>query len=319
MFRILGICLLFVALLISACGQRSIVGSGTVIEETRQVSDFERVVVCCGMDLIFSQGDGPELQLEGEDNLLAEISNEINQGTLNISYKDPNLDKYLPTKPIRVIATTDTVRGLRVSGGGKLEAEGLTSDNLEIALSGGSEGSIRSIIADTLQLAVAGNGNMSLGNSEVEEMALELSGGSDTQISTVVAKKLTGNASGGGEIAVQNLLVEQLELELAGGSRAKADEFSGETLELIINGGGNATLAGDINEQHIQLTGGSSYLAPDLRSRNANIQGNGDAVIWVTEILDVALRGYARVEYFGTPVVDQRLSGSSEVVPLGIR
>ena len=320
MFRFFGLFFIFGILLLSACGERTIIGSGNVVEETRQVADFEQITVCCGMELVLTQGEGPFLHIEAEDNLLSEITSEVSQGTLHIEFKDlNNLAKYRPTKPIRVMVTAETIRGASVSGGGRLEAETITSDDLEISLSGGSEGSINEIIADTLQADVLGGGNMSLGSGTIGKMILNLSGDSDTQITAITAEELIANVSGGGQIIAQNLLAKQLQLELTGGSRARVTEFKGESLEIVINGGGAATLAGDVTDQTIQLNGGSSYLGPDLLSRSAVVQGNGDAVIWATGSLDVELSGNARVEYFGHPLVSQRLSGNSEVVPLGGR
>ncbi len=319
MFRFFGLFIIFGILLLNACSERTIIGSGNVTEETRQVADFEQIAVCCGMELVLTQGEGPFLQIEAEDNLLSEITSEVSEGTLHIGFEDLNLANYRPTKPIRIMVTAETIQSVRVSGGGRLEIESLTSDDLEISLSGGSEGSINEIIADTLQLDVSGNGNISLGSGTIGEMILNLNGGSDSEITAVTAEILVADLSAGGQLTAQNLLADLLQLELTGGSGARVTEFKGESLEIVITGGGNATLAGDVTDQNVQLTGGSSYLGPDLLSRFATVQGNGNAVIWATENLNVELRGIARVEYFGNPEVSQRLSGNSEVVPLGGR
>lgn len=45
------------ALLFSACGFNIIRGSGDMITETREVSDFDKVVLACSGDIIPTQGE----------------------------------------------------------------------------------------------------------------------------------------------------------------------------------------------------------------------------------------------------------------------
>ena len=65
------------ALLLSACGFNIIRGSGDMITETREVSDFDKVVLACSGDIILTQGEGESLKIEGEDNIVAKITTEV--------------------------------------------------------------------------------------------------------------------------------------------------------------------------------------------------------------------------------------------------
>jgi hypothetical protein len=70
-----------------------------------------------------------------------------------------------------------------------------------------------------------------------------------------------------------------------------------------------------VQDLSINLSGGSSLQAEDLQSEAIVItmNGGGEAVVWATGTLDVALSGGAQVEYFGSPSINQRLTGGSEL------
>ena len=257
-------------------------GSGEVVSETRPVSGFDQISVCCGMELIVTQGDVESLEIEADDNLLPEIVTTVSGGKLTIRFKDDQgRTQYWPTQPIRCKVTTVDVRGLEVSGGGSLEAGQIETDHLQIESSGGSQADIGSVAADTMGVGV----------------------------------------SGGGEFYAQDLQLNRLELDLSGGSTGSIESLEGETLKLENSGGGEVIIAGSVTEQDVSISGGGKYLAGDLKSETIAIMmsGGGEASLWVEESLEADLSGGARVEYYGRPRISEQVSGGSELVSLGER
>ncbi len=61
-------------LLITACGLRTIQGSGDVITESRDVSGFDSVSLTGIGRVIITQGDKESLTIEADDNLLEYIT-----------------------------------------------------------------------------------------------------------------------------------------------------------------------------------------------------------------------------------------------------
>ena len=185
--------------LLIACIRINVVGSGHVVEETREILPVDMIEVCCGMELYLSQGEEISLRFEAEDNLIEEIIDKRSGTTLSVEFRDSISTNYRPTKPVKVYTTMTDIRGVSVSGGGRVE------------------------------------------------------------------------------------------------------------------------IGGDVESQLIDLSGGSRFSGTDLISRLTEIRRNGDAVIWVTESLEADLNGGATVEYVGNPQVNSKLSGGSEVKPLGGR
>ncbi|MBC8503922.1 MAG: DUF2807 domain-containing protein [Anaerolineales bacterium] len=232
------VAILSLTLILSACAARIVRGSGDVVSEMRDVSGFDEVDVCCGMELILSQGDEISLEIEAEDNILAEIESRVVGDSLRIEYRDQYPETgYRPTRPIRIYLTIAEIRAVEISGGGELDAFTIETDSLDLRLSGGSEAEIDSLIAEEFNLHISGGGDASVsgqvveqnihlsggssyeaGNLESSEAGLDVSGGGDAEV--WVTDKLVVNASGGSSISYYGEL--QLTSNTSGGSTVKS-------------------------------------------------------------------------------------------------
>jgi hypothetical protein len=279
-FLVLVIFLTPACLLGTNLGGEDMVGSGDVASETRPVSGFDEISVCCGMRLILTQGDEESLEIEADDNLLPEILSEVSGGKLVVRYKDLTGEmNYRPTQPVVVSVTAIEIRGLELSGGGNLECAQIVTDGLNIDLSGGSWAEIGTLETDRLDIGI----------------------------------------SGGGEFNAQSAQTGSLKIDMSGGSRASIETLDGSDVTVGSSGGGTITLAGSATEQNIDLSGASSYRAGDLQSESAIVRmsGGGNATVWVSELLDVNLSGGADVEYYGSPRINENVSGGGGLQSLG--
>jgi len=254
-------------------------GSGTIASENRPVNQFNQVSICCGMQLVLTQGDVDVLEIEAEDNLLPEIISNVIEGKLTIQYKDMNgSTEYQPTRPIRIRITTRLIQSLEISGGGSLESTSLETKNLKLVLSGGSTAYFDSM--------------------DATEFTLRLSGGSNFSTGELQATKV--------------------DFLSKGGSSANIDLLTADMLALDSRSGGKYLISGQVRSQSIELDEGGEYNAGNLESESIiiNMTGGGQATIWATNNLDAALDGGAQVSYYGTPQITQTLSGGSELLAL---
>ena len=279
---IVAVILVSSACVVSTGLGKTVRGSGQITSETRPVSGFDQIDICCGMQLMLTQGETESLEVVADDNLLPEIVTEVRAGTLVIHYRDSNgSTQYLPSQPVRVQVGALQINKLVVSGGGGLEAGPLQADRLAMDLSGGSRARMDTITADNLNVVVSGGGNLSL----------------------------------------QDAQLTALDLDLSGGSAASVDMLQAERLKLDSSGGGEISIAGSAPRQDVSLSGGSSYQAGDLESDSVTIQmsGGGEVSLWVKEMLEADLSGGAHVDYYGRPRITEQLSGGSKLVSLGER
>jgi hypothetical protein len=274
-----------VLIVISACGLISglgsrIRGSGNLKTETRQVSGFDGVSVCCGMRLTLTQGRQESLEIEAEDNILPEIVSEVQGSVLTIHFKDATSGlRITTTKPILVRVSAINLKSLEVSGGGSADAGAIDTSSMAVNLSGGSRAELQALKSDSLNADLSGSGSLTLPDAQVARVALEMSGGSQAQI----------------------------------------DHLEGDSLKLDGSGGGKMTVAGKVKDLTASLAGGVDLGAGNLECQTARIEmsGGGTSVVWATETLNVLLSGGATVEYYGTPAITQDLSGGSKLVSRG--
>lgn len=262
--------------------QSTLTGSGDIARENREVSGFDQVDICCGMQLFLTQGDREDLEIEADDNLLPEIVTRVSGDRLIIEFKDQGgRTNYRPSQPVRCTLTVKDIRRIESSGGGYVESEAVDTDRL----------------------------------------TLDLSGGGDAQFGSVSAQTFEVDISGGGEITADTLRADRARFSLSGGSDATIDELIADDLRLESSGSGDVAIAGRVTEQNADISGGGSYRAEDLESQIAAIEisGGGNGTVWVTDSLEANLSGGSDLSYYGNPQIFESLSGDSELNSLGER
>lgn len=261
-------------------GYETIRGSGDIVTENRNVSNFDSVDVCCGMELYLTQNGAESLQIEADDNILPEIETRVVDQKLEIFYLDTNDVNYQPTQPVRIYLTVNEIQAVSISGGGILDAEDLSSNSIKLALSGGSDADIGRFEAEQIHIDVSGGGNFQSDFIKVDAINLELSGASDAWIEDISTNSLVVNCSGGGKV------------EISGFAESSAVEMSG---------------GGDFNAKDLQIN--------DLV---INISGGGRGTVWVGDRLDVNLSGGSSLNYYGQPeILRQDTTGGSSLDSLG--
>jgi hypothetical protein len=118
--------------------------------------------------------------------------------------------------------------------------------------------------------------------------------------------------------------VEAMESELAGVTLTGVGDIVVRSVDVDlllfdVSGVGSVTIEGTADEQRGVVAGLARLEAGDLESRAAMLQASGDghAIVWVTDELDLDLVDAAVVEYYGTPVVSQSTGDLSSVTALG--
>lgn len=132
--------------------------------------------------------------------------------------------------------------------------------------------------------------------------------------------------------------LDQLATDSVGSIQAPV--LSADNFKATVNSSGNIELAGlesksltveiqsngDVNigkgvtgDQTVVISSSGNYESPDLKSQKANvsIDSSGNAVIWVTDSLDVVINSSGSVQYYGSPKVNSKINSSGSVQPLG--
>jgi Putative auto-transporter adhesin, head GIN domain len=103
--------------------------------------------------------------------------------------------------------------------------------------------------------------------------------------------------------------------DLLGSASAVATQIDTAAIKIVISGAGDAKISGKAQSQDITISGAGDYEAPQLASKTTRvtINGAGNAVVEVSDALDVRISGAGDVAYIGDPKVAQSISGTGKV------
>jgi hypothetical protein len=218
-YHIFYILLLCAALVSAGCAGMTLPpGSGNVVREERSVAEFTAISVCCGMQLEFTQGDQTTVELEGDDNLLAEVETVMEGDQLIVRFQRPfTVFSFMGNERIRVYVTAPTLEGLDLSGGAHGKAAAIETETLRLMASGGSQVDIDLLQADDFVVDLSGGAEVAITDGTVVRQAVEASGGSQYHLENVQSSSAELNFSGGSQATIR--VSETLRIDASGGSQ----------------------------------------------------------------------------------------------------
>ena len=187
-------------------------------KEERDVSSFTGVSLGISGDLYLNQGSPQKVVVQAENNM-DEIETVVKDGVLKI--KTDNWNSRI--KGVKIWVTMPEVETLNVSGSGDILAEtSITSDELELKVSGSGSINISELKGDEIGAAISGSGDLNLAGS-ADEMELRI--------------------SGSGSVYAEGLKVNECGIKISGSGSCKIDA-TGE-LDASISGSGKVTYYGN--------------------------------------------------------------------------
>ncbi len=193
-------------------------GSGVIKSETRKLADFEAVSLEYPAGVTIKQGTANSIVITADDNLLKQISTDVEDGVLNITNTESNWnDRVKPTKSVEIVITLKDVSRIAMPSAGTLQVLDLKTDSLELTVSGAGDISLTDLDVASLEVTLSGAGSISA-DGKADSLSVRISGfgdfkGGDLQSqtanvritgagsSTVWAEKtLTASISGAGDI-----------------------------------------------------------------------------------------------------------------------
>jgi hypothetical protein len=188
--------LLAVVAVFSACGVRVVRGSGSLVTETRPVSDFERIVLSGSGEVIVTQGGSESLSIETDDNIMEHLITEVKNGTLTLGF-EPGVNIVSPTELVFSVGVDD-LSAMVISGSGEIQADGLDTDRLEVDISGSGDVRVADLSASEVTVDISGSGNLNL-TGEASSQDITVSGSGKYQAGEVCSAAVRVLISGSGD------------------------------------------------------------------------------------------------------------------------
>lgn len=210
---------LFIGLTACSVEDSAIHGNGQVVEEARQINDFEKLIVNGPFQVTVEEGDSDELIISGESNILPHITNNVINGFLILEQTYQNT-LYI-SKPLIITVPTTMLKEIELNGTGSVSAPSFETEELHLHLRG--DGKIQSDVnAEELSVVFSGAGEIEItGAAQNSEMYLE----------------------GTGEFHAFDAIIQNLDLDMYG--KVNANIHVEKNLDVAIEGSANVIYMGD--------------------------------------------------------------------------
>ncbi|MDG1477924.1 MAG: DUF2807 domain-containing protein [Vicingaceae bacterium] len=208
---------LVVAFTLNSC-INTIDGNGTVTNETRSVSTFNKIDISGGFEVLLNQGNEEKIEIEADENLLELIETQVKGNTLYISSEKPIGE----SETLKIYITIVDVDHIDASGAIQLTNKGVyKTDNITIIVSGASD----------IDLDI---------NTRILNMSM--SGASETTLSGK-ASNFGVKISGAGDLDAKNLKTRNTFIDISGAGNAIV--YAKKTLKIEVSGAGSVKYKGN--------------------------------------------------------------------------
>lgn len=223
-------------------GRRGERGSGDVVTEQREVSNFERIRLECSADLRIVIGDEMSVSVTTDDNLQEYIITEvISRRTLLVDSDG----SYRTRRGVLVEITVPELTMLEVDGSGDVEISGLNSQEFEIELDGSGDIEFTGTV-NQLNIDLRGSGRIVVDDLASERVSIESHGSGDIEIEGQT-KFLEISMHGSGDIDARRLRASDAIVRIHGSGDASI--YSEEDFEGAVYGSGDIDVYG--NPEHL--------------------------------------------------------------------
>lgn len=187
-------------------------GSGTSKTETRNATGFTKIDASGAVNVEVTVGKGFAVEVQADDNLLANIKTETSGDTLKI-YSE---DRISPKTQINIKVSMPEIENFEVSGA--------------------SSGNIANVKADDLELKASGASKIKI-EGEAKDLNADASGASSIDAENLKAENAEADASGASRITV--LANNDLDVDASGASKII---YVGEPQKLKQNSSGASSI-----------------------------------------------------------------------------
>jgi hypothetical protein len=207
-------------LLLSACsitGLNVTRGSGVITTQSRSVSGFNAVQIDGAGELIITQGESESLEIRAEDNIIDELTSEVQGTKLVLGYRDNFLrNTIIPTERITYTLTVIDLSEVTINGAADMEIDSLETDVLALNINGAGQVSINQLMADDLTVHISGTATIEIAG-QVAQQSITIDGAGNFEAGDLGTSSTTVDINGLGNATV----------------------WATETLDISIDGGGN--------------------------------------------------------------------------------
>jgi len=237
--RLIFILLVSIAILaVTACDANIVRGSGDLITETREVSNFDSIALSGSGEVVVTQGGSESLSIETDDNVMEHVKAEVRGGTLELGF-DEGLNLISSTRLIFTVGVDD-LSELSISGSGDIESDKVDTDSIKVTVSGSGDVQIGTLVANAVEARISGSGDVDLAG-ETTTQDITINGSGNYRAGDLRSDSAEVSISGSGKVTVW--ATESLDASISGSG--SVDYYGRPSVSMSGSGSGDVTSRGE--------------------------------------------------------------------------
>lgn len=191
--------LILAAIVFSVASCAHIEGSGNIVTEKRQVSNFKGISAGGGFEVEIKTGPVISVEVEADDNLIKLIETRVSGNILRIDTKD---DFNFHDGHYKVYITAPEITSIKSSGAADVKALDILKSGSRISLDASGAGNIKATVdAPEIETEASGAGNIEI-SGKTREYTAKASGSGNIKSSKLLSENTDAHASGAGSVHV---------------------------------------------------------------------------------------------------------------------
>ncbi len=210
------------ALGLNSCTKEVVNGSGPVVSEQRNINNYTAIDLQLSATIYYTEADTFSMEIIAQQNVIDEISTDVNDGKLVIRLPwDTKLKSY---NTITINIAAPAVSDFTVSGSGNIYSNNILHVlNSDFNISGSGKIEIIGVETNDIDARISGSGRLTINGGTSINADITISGSGNANIENVMSEYVTTNTSGSGDCRV----------------------FATNTLDVKISGSGKVYYAGN--------------------------------------------------------------------------
>lgn len=220
-----------------ACGSfttNRVTGSGEIVTQTIDVSNFRRVTLEGFGDVFVEQGQTESLSVQTDANIIPVLDIRVRGNELILGTK--NGVDVNPSESITYNLTVQDLDHITLAGSGTFHAGSLKASNFGVSVSGSGDANIDSLAADKLSVELNGSGNIIIEKLDAKTVDTSLQGSGDIKLEGKADSQKV-RVSGSGNYLAGDLQTNATDVNVPGS--AGVTVWVEDELNVTVRGSGN--------------------------------------------------------------------------------
>lgn len=225
-----------------ACGSLttdSVVGSGEIVNQTIDVSNFDRVTLAGFGSVFITQGQTEGLSVQTDENLIPLLDINVQGSELTLGVKRGY--NITPSQSLTFNLTVKDLSTLTLAGSGDFYVEPLESNRLAVSIPGSGDIEIQGLRAEELSIDLNGSGKITIQDIQVQTIDTSLQGSGDI-ILEGKADTQKVSVGGSGNYLAGDMEAASADISIPGS--ADVTVWANEALTVRVSGSGNVRYYG---------------------------------------------------------------------------